>query len=289
MSYAYASRKRANSTAPKSKTVAPQPSLDALRSGAAKPTQEQMGHRIDLPDAMRTKMENAFGADLSAVKLYESQAVADAGANAVAQGANIAFAPGMLDFTSYGGQALLGHEISHVVSRARGEVTGGGFLNDPALDALLKETGMRAIFCVHRNVSRFETCFTSASERIEVKKWDEVSVPALLKKAAALVPDFSSVYMDFAFMKKPVVYYQFDRETYRRGHLPTGYFDYERDGFGPIAETGQDAIAALAGVIENGCRMAAKYEERVDRFYTLRDKNSAERTTEAIREMIKQQ
>ena len=161
------------------------------------------------------------------------------------------------------------------------------FLNDPALDALLKETGKRAVFCVHRNVSRFETCFTSPSERVEVKKWDEVSVPDLLKRAAVLVTDFSSVYMDFAFMKKPVVYYQFDRETYRKGHLPTGYFDYERDGFGPITETAAAAIDALSGVIENGCRMAPQYEQRVDRFFTLRDGDSSERTTKAIWEMIK--
>ena len=159
-------------------------------------------------------------------------------------------------------------------------------LNDPAIDALLKESGRRAIFCVHRNVSRFETCFTSASERIEIRKWNEVSVPELIKRAAVLVTDFSSVYMDFAFMKKPVVYYQFDRETYRKGHLPTGYFDYERDGFGPIAETVPEAAKAISAVIKNGCRMERRYEERVDRFFTLRDSGSSERTTEAIKEMI---
>lgn len=160
------------------------------------------------------------------------------------------------------------------------------FLNDPAIDALLKESGRRAIFCVHRNVSRFETCFTSASERIEIRKWNEVSVPELIKRAAVLVTDFSSVYMDFAFMKKPVVYYQFDRETYRKGHLPTGYFDYERDGFGPIAETVPEAAKAISAVIKNGCRMGRRFEERVDRFFTLRDSGSSERTTEAIKEMI---
>lgn len=160
------------------------------------------------------------------------------------------------------------------------------FLNDPALDALLRAHGKRAVFCVHRNVSAFEGCFGSASERIAVKKWSEVSVPELLMRAAVLVTDFSSVYMDFAFMKKPVVYYQFDREAYRKGHLPTGYFDYERDGFGPIAETVPEAIAALSGVIEAGARMAPQYEERVDRFFTLRDNQSAERTTEAIKELI---
>ena len=160
------------------------------------------------------------------------------------------------------------------------------FLNDPALDALLKESGKRAVFCVHRNVSRYETCFQTRSERIAVKKWDEVSIPALLKDAAALVTDFSSVYMDFAYMQKPVVYYQFDRETYREGHLPTGYFDYDRDGFGPIAKTARDAVLALGRVIGNGCRMDAEYRARAERFFTLRDTNHSERTTQAIKEMI---
>ena len=92
--------------------------------------------------------------------------------------------------------------------------------------------------------------------------------------------------MDVAFLKKPVVYYQFDRETYRKGHLPTGYFDYDRDGFGPIGTTAQEAVDALRHVIEHGCRMDPTYEARVDRFFTLRDANSSERTTQAIKEMI---
>ncbi len=145
MSYSYETKKK---TAPgreaDGESSAVGPSLDALRSGAAKATSEQMGRRVDLPDAMRSKMESAFGADLSAVKLYESQTVADAGANAVTQGSNIAFAPGMLDFSSFGGQALLGHEISHVVSQARGEVTGGGFLNNRALEARADREGAAA-------------------------------------------------------------------------------------------------------------------------------------------------
>ncbi|MBR6040037.1 MAG: DUF4157 domain-containing protein [Clostridia bacterium] len=38
------------------------------------------GSPVDLPGAIREKFENAFGTDLSAVRLYRSQAVADAGA-----------------------------------------------------------------------------------------------------------------------------------------------------------------------------------------------------------------
>ena len=146
MSYTYEQRKRpqAQQRQATKPAAAPGPSMDALRSGLAAPTSAQMGHRVDLPEAMRMKMENAFGADLSAVKLYESQTVADAGAEAVTRGSDIAFAPGALDFTSHGGQALLGHELSHVVSQARGEVTGGGFLNSQTLEARADREGALA-------------------------------------------------------------------------------------------------------------------------------------------------
>ncbi len=144
MRYAYDRKKPLQDAPRKAERYAPEPSLNALRAGSAQPTREQMGHRVDLPEAMRSKMESAFGADLSAVRLYESQAVADAGAQAVTQGNQIAFAPGMLDFSSFGGQALLGHEISHVVSQARGEVKGGGFLNDHALEARADREGAMA-------------------------------------------------------------------------------------------------------------------------------------------------
>ncbi len=144
MNYIYADKKRADSSAHETDVSRGQPSMGSLLSGAASPTSEQMGHRVDLPDVMREKMESAFGADLSAVKLYESEAVADADANAITRGADIVFAPGMLDFTSYGGQALLGHEISHVVSQQRGEVTGGGFLNDQMLEARADREGSMA-------------------------------------------------------------------------------------------------------------------------------------------------
>jgi len=141
----YMTRRQAENRpgAPAPQARAQGPSLQALRAGAA-PSQEQLGSKIDLPGAIREKMENSFGADLSSVQLYESQTVADAGAQAMAMGNRIAFAPGQLDLTSTAGQSLLGHELSHVVSQARGEVTGAGFLNDRALEARADQEGAMA-------------------------------------------------------------------------------------------------------------------------------------------------
>ena len=105
---------------------------------------ENLGHQVDMPVVMREKMEGAFGMDLSRVKLYENKAVGKAGAEAVTQGSNIAFAPGKMDFTSTHGQALLGHEISHVASQARGEVKGSGLVNDSTLEARADREGLMA-------------------------------------------------------------------------------------------------------------------------------------------------
>ena len=143
MAYTFDTRRSDKPAAPSPQAKAAQP---AARSTPVPipGTAEASLRPVDLPGAIQAKMEASFGADLSAVKLYESQAVADAGAEAVAQGSRIAFAPGKLDFASASGQALLGHELSHVVSQAREEVSGSGFLNDAALEARADREGAMA-------------------------------------------------------------------------------------------------------------------------------------------------
>ena len=141
MAYTYTTRHKAPTEQPRQAKAA-QP---AFAAPAHTPSAAEANLRpVDLPVAIQAKMEASLGADLSAVKLYESEAVAEHGAQAVAQGNRIAFAPGMLDFASTKGQALLGHELSHVVSQAKGEVTGGGFLNDAALEARADREGAMA-------------------------------------------------------------------------------------------------------------------------------------------------
>ena len=109
MSHIYEHRKKPH---PKDNALSPAdaesnaPDFSALMNGAARPTAAQKGRSFDLDAAMKAKMENAFG-DLSGVKFYESRAVGRAGAEAIAQGNEIAFAPGMTDFSTRSGQERL--------------------------------------------------------------------------------------------------------------------------------------------------------------------------------------
>ena len=141
MSYTYAQQKKRNSKNTDTASFLSKKQEASLPNSAMV---ENLGHQVDMPTVMREKMEGAFGMDLSAVKLYENKAVGDAGAEAVTQGSKIVFAPGKLDFSSTHGQALLGHEISHAASQAKGEVRGSGLVNDSALEARADREGMMA-------------------------------------------------------------------------------------------------------------------------------------------------
>ena len=145
MSYTYDQRKRPRGPdkSDPEQTAAPGPSMDALLSGRAAPSAAQKGQPFGLDAAMKAKMENAFG-DLSAVKFYKSQAVGQAGAEAIAQGNEIAFAPGMANFSTRSGQERLGHELSHVMSQRSGQVRGSGFLENSALEARADREGAMA-------------------------------------------------------------------------------------------------------------------------------------------------
>ena len=52
----------------------------------------------------------------------------------------------------------------------------------------------------------------------------------LLNSVDCLITDYSSVFFDFSYLKKPVIYYRGEDEY----HYEQGYFDFETMGFGDI-------------------------------------------------------
>lgn len=159
-------------------------------------------------------------------------------------------------------------------------------LNDGKLDALLASRGKHAVFCLHRNMGEFERYFSSSSDRIRVLPWENADIGSLLREAGTLITDYSSVFLDFSYMYKPVLLYQFDREEFRSGHLPEGYFDYDRDAFGPVCEDEGKLLEALEKVFSEDCELGQEYREKIDRFFTVHDSANSERIYQAILEML---
>jgi hypothetical protein len=75
-----------------------------------------------LPASVRKKMESAFGHDFSAVRIHRDRNPSAVRAPAYARGNHLYFAPGQYEPSSTEGQALLGHELTHVVQQRAGRV-----------------------------------------------------------------------------------------------------------------------------------------------------------------------
>jgi Domain of unknown function (DUF4157) len=120
------------------------PGVEAFRV----PLRQKSGG-LPLPDDVRTKMETAFGADFSDVRVHIGREASSLGAIAYTWGSNIHFAPGQYNPHTLQGQKLLGHELWHVVQQKSGRVKnpfGGGVavVQDHALEAEADRMGIKA-------------------------------------------------------------------------------------------------------------------------------------------------
>lgn len=99
-----------------------------------------------------------------------------------------------------------------------------------------------------------------------------------------MITDYSSVAFDFAYLRKPIVYSQFDRDSFFSGsHSYTeGYFDYERDGFGEVEHTLDGTIDRIIEYMADDCRMKEKYRKRTDATFAFNDRSCSKRVYEKI-------
>ena len=84
-------------------------------------------------------------------------------------------------------------------------------------------------------------------------------------------------------MKKPVLYYQFDREEFFANHtVSEGYFSYEDDGFGEVVYDETRLVELICRYIEGGCTIKKEYLSRVEGFFRFHDRNNCKRVFDKI-------
>lgn len=84
------------------------------------------GSGRQLDPVLRAPMEQAFGADLSAVRVHTDSRIAPAiGATAFTYGNQVHFASGAYDPRSARGQHLVAHEVTHTLQQGGGQQGGG--------------------------------------------------------------------------------------------------------------------------------------------------------------------
>ncbi|MBQ3663197.1 MAG: CDP-glycerol glycerophosphotransferase family protein [Clostridia bacterium] len=155
-------------------------------------------------------------------------------------------------------------------------------LENPDLIRLLEKRDMKLLFYPHIELQKELDKFSSPSERIILAGWRDYDVQDLLMRCSLLITDYSSVFFDAGYMEKPVIYYQFDEEEFRRYHYQEGYFSYEKHGFGPVVKSEEALLDAIRECASNGFKMSREYKKRLEAFYPVRDEKNCERTYEIL-------
>jgi len=158
-------------------------------------------------------------------------------------------------------------------------------LSDRALNDWAAENGYRIVFYLHYTFQPYCAAFEEVfrgKPNIVVANRKEYDVQKLLIASAFLITDYSSVCFDFAYMRKPVVYAQFDKKEYREKHYQEGWFVYERDGVGPILEDVPSVAEYTVARGKEGFAMDPLYQQRTDALFPYHDTDNSGRVYDAI-------
>jgi len=138
---------------------------------------------------------------------------------------------------------------------------------------LCKQNGMEVLFCLHPNMQQYSSFFTNDTVKIVFQ--GEIDVQKLIKESMVMITDYSSVAFDFAFLDKPVIYYQFDQERFlgKQG----SHMDLERELPGNIVNNEDDLINVFQCIIKNNFKISPENQNRVNKLLKYKDTRNSER------------
>jgi len=146
-----------------------------------------------------------------------------------------------------------------------------------------ERAGCRVSFLPHPNMAPYMRS-ADLPAHVEVLSWDDVDVQDVFARTRLLLTDYSSVAFEVALLGRPVVYYQFDEVEFFSGAQPyrRGYFDYRRDGFGPVVESHEHLIAALEQLAEADFAAGEEYVARIKATFGEPTADACSRAFQAI-------
>lgn len=175
----------------------------------------------------------------------------------------------------------LNHENKYTISNSSYFNTYNSLINNKKLIEKSEEYGYTIIFRPHPHVYKYVGLFDE-NESIKID-YERGSYQELFKKGALLITDYSSVAFDFAYLKKPVLYYQSTNDYHF--NLDESYFDYETMGFGEVCRSEDELVDLIIEYMENDCKMKEKFIQNVEEYFTFTDKNNCMRVHNAINEI----
>ncbi|KEK25453.1 glycosyltransferase [Bacillus gaemokensis] len=155
-------------------------------------------------------------------------------------------------------------------------------LQSKELHRILEEKNITLTFFPHYQTQKLGAEMPVFHERIKIVKQGEETVQSLLKRHRLLITDYSTVSFDFAYMNKPVIFYQFDYDEFYSRHYNEGPIDHKTGLFGERIEREED-VHYLLNKFENLLKNSNL--DRVDRYVVKLKKSHCQTLFKRIKEV----
>lgn len=161
-------------------------------------------------------------------------------------------------------------------------------LNSERLQQLAEQHGLEILFCPHRQLQKHLAEMKIASSAVKAVSAEDMDIQEALKSSALLITDYSSVFFDMLYMKKPVLFYQFDEEDFRKYHYEEGWFDYHDNPFAASYRNADEIITALQQAVDSGYAVSEEFLLAHHREFDPYDAGSSERVYGMIMDFLKE-
>ncbi|EAL0231966.1 glycosyltransferase [Campylobacter coli] len=149
-------------------------------------------------------------------------------------------------------------------------------LDSNTLQKLCEKYSYTIVFNPHPNIIPYLKDFNIPSY-VKIANQSE-SLQKLFCNSSLMITDYSSVAFEMAYLNKPVIYYQFDHEEFFNSHTyQKGYFDYRKNGFGPVVEKEENLLKELENLLQDNCRVFGVYKDNIDSTFAFKDGKCCER------------
>ena len=149
------------------------------------------------------------------------------------------------------------------------------------LDLLKKELGDQYVVLLRTHHYIADNLDVTGLEdfAFNLSKYDDITEIYLISDIC--ITDYSSVFFDYANLKRPLLFYTYDLDKYR-DVLRGFYIDMETELPGPLVFSSEEVVDKIKNIDQLNADYQEKYQQFYQRFCSWEDGNASKRVVEEV-------
>ena len=155
-------------------------------------------------------------------------------------------------------------------------------LNDERFKRIIELNNLDVVFYPHPNMRGILETSSFVPSYITIADLEKDDIQAMMKSSRLLITDYSSVFFDMVYMKRPVIFYQFDLDKFRKYHYEQGWFDYSDTRFGKSIKNTDAMIDEIDRIVNRDFCVDHEFIEEHESVFPLFDSMNSQRVYEIL-------